>query len=267
MTNSASLPLLSSWRQCWQYRHLVFQLAYRDLRLRYDGGLLGVFLATAKPLLVVFFYLFGLRAVLHIRLDHYPLFLACGFLHWNLLTSWSSSACNAVTRNLQLVHRANFPRVVLVLSAALSEGFSFLLTFALFLLLYPFLGGKFWAGMLLYPLGFALYSSLLLGLGFAFAAVQVIWTDFRAALSFALSLFFWLTPVVYATWHMPRTYQPWLRAVNPITPMLEFSRSLFYSSAFPEPQLWFWLTLWAGVALVLGWTVFSRLQRRFAEFV
>ena len=234
-------------RHLWRYRELARNLVYRDLRLRYGGSrggtLLGLALSLIKPLLVVLVYLFGLRSVLRVQADHYPLFLGVGLLHWQLLSSVLLSSCQAVVSNGGLVDRAAFPRMLLPMVAVVQELVTFAFTFGVFLLaLYPWIGGRFWWGLCLYPVGMALHLLFLSG----------------------LRLGFWLSPVLYASTRFPAKWQQLLFVVNPAVPILELCRDLFCLHKLPAPAVWVMLAVWS-LMLIPGYLLFASLQSGFAD--
>ncbi|MBN9417035.1 hypothetical protein ABS71_04635 [bacterium SCN 62-11] len=256
-------------RHLWRYRELARNLVYRDLRLRYGGSrggtLLGLALSLIKPLLVVLVYLFGLRSVLRVQADHYPLFLGVGLLHWQLLSSVLLSSCQAVVSNGGLVDRAAFPRMLLPMVAVVQELVTFAFTFGVFLLaLYPWIGGRFWWGLCLYPVGMALHLLFLSGAALAVSSVQVYWRDLRDLVEFGLRLGFWLSPVLYASTRFPAKWQQLLFVVNPAVPILELCRDLFCLHKLPAPAVWVMLAVWS-LMLIPGYLLFASLQSGFAD--
>ena len=239
---------------------------YNDLVGKHPVELIYAWLVFFyTPLLVVLVYLFGLRSVLQVSLENYPLFLGVGLLHWQLLASVMQGSCNAVTANANLVGRANFPRVILPLAAATTELIVFALTLVFFLvLLYPWIGGQFWWGLVLYPLGMGLHIVFLVGLALACSAVQVLMPNFRNLVAFGLALGFWLSPVIYASTRVSPGWRTTLFLVNPAVAILDFSRNIFYDHRCPPAEVWGMLVLWATL-IVPGTLIFRQLQKRFAD--
>lgn len=249
----------------WRYRELMRNLILRDFRIQFGGRGLSLWICALQPLVVVLIYLFGLRAVLQVPMERYPLFLAAGCLHWNLSSSVLLRACRAVTGNANLVTRARFPLVVLPLSCLASEFLTFLLSMVLFGLLFPWLGGHFWSGLLLYPLVVALNLGMLVGLTLLVSAWQVFYDELQEGLGLVMRVWFWFSPVIYTFDNLSSSLRGWLLCLNPMVAYLDFYRDLLYFERLPDGAHWLAMCGWAVLSLVAGWSVFTRLSPQFAD--
>ena len=108
-------------REFWDYRELVFFLAWRDIMIRYRQTVLGAMWAILQPLvtMVVFTFLFG--AVVKIPTDNIPapIFYFSALLPWLYFSATMSSASNSLVANGDLIKKVYFPRLVLPASSAL----------------------------------------------------------------------------------------------------------------------------------------------------
>ena len=256
----------SNWASdLWEYRELTRNLVARDLHVQFRGLSLSLWLSALQPLVVVLVYLFGLRTVLRIPVENYPLFLAAGFLHWHLFSSVTLRSCKAVLGNANLVSKARFPLVVLPLSSLLSELLVFGLSSLIFWLLFPFLGGKIWIGLLLYPLVLTLNLVLLMGVTLLGSSLQVFFEDYQDILSLVVRFMFWFSPVIYSFRMVPAWLKSALFCLNPMVSYLDCYRNLLYYHKSPSLFHWGIMVFWALLSLAIGWRVFSRLSSSFAD--
>src|SRR5512139_3957697 len=69
----------------WQYRELLFFLAWRDVKVRYKQTALGVLWVLLQPVIavVIFSIIFGLLLQVPSGEVPYPVFACAGLLPWN----------------------------------------------------------------------------------------------------------------------------------------------------------------------------------------
>ena len=84
--------------ELWQFRELLYFLAWRDVKVRYKQTLLGAAWAVLQPLLmmVVFTIFFGRMAGVPSGGLPYPLFAYAGLLPWTFFATAIAAAGNSV---------------------------------------------------------------------------------------------------------------------------------------------------------------------------
>lgn len=256
-------PALTSLARRWE---LVRALVRRDLALRYKGSLVGVLWSLAHPLVLGAVYTIAFQYIVRIAVPHYPLFVLAALLPWIFVSSALSTSIGAFTEHGGLIRKVAFERDALVLARVASEFVHFALGYGLVVLplaawtvgVSPALG---WL-----PLVVALVLALVAGLALALASWHLLLRDARHLLAVALQIWFWLTPVVYATTLVPDRWR-WLVWLNPLTLVVESTRAILIDGHRPALAVLVGLAVWAGAAQALGWRVFVRLRPRLAELV
>ena len=77
-------------------------------------------------------------------------------------------------------------------------------------------------------------------------------------------LWIYLTPVLYPISMVPRRYLP-LFMLNPMTPVITAYRDILYAAEAPELSTLLHSLAMGVLVLGVGWYVFEKLQRGFAE--
>jgi len=131
------------------------------------------------------------------------------------------------------------------------------------LLGYP-VGG---ASVLLLPVVLALELPALGGAALGLAALQAHFKDVRDLLASALTLFFFLTPVLYPLSAIPIPALTWIVRANPATPFTLAYQQLLFAGEVPGPGLWLQMALVSVVAWLAGAGLFSRLRDTLVEAV
>jgi ABC-2 type transport system permease protein len=149
---------------------------------------------------VLYLAVFGLvfKVVLGNHTPSFPVYLLSGLLAWNLFSSSAGAAVRSVVDNSTLVKRVYLPREVLPLSSVGSAMVDFVLQAVVLLaymvaIRYPFAGFN----LVLLPLALFTVVIFATALSFFVSALNVRYRDTQHLLFLALTLWLWLTPVIY----------------------------------------------------------------------
>ncbi len=268
------------------YRHrvLIQSLVARELKARYRGSVGGYLWSFLNPLLllavytVVFTYIFMPER--GVATDPYALFLFCGLLPWTWFASSLTDAANSLIAGGNLIKKLIFPAEVLPAVAVLANGVHYLLGLPIYLgFWFAFKGDAVSLHALWLPLVIFTQFVLSLGLGLILAALAVHFRDIRDILSNALTLWFFLTPIIYSADYVreranaadaglvPKVVATFLDYLNPMTHIMDgyhlsiFEGSLINWKRLPVTLLVAFLILW------FGYWFFDRLRDSFPEEV
>src|SRR5688572_6897496 len=140
----------------WQRRDLLYQLARRDVRIRYKQAVMGFAWAIFMPLLVVlagFLIRLAMATVSGSELQTTTVAgLAVKSLPWAFFVGSIGFAVNSLTGNMNLVTKVYFPREVLPLASIGAQLFDTLIGTAGLLLILPILGVRPSVALLWVPL-------------------------------------------------------------------------------------------------------------------
>jgi lipopolysaccharide transport system permease protein len=248
------------------YRGLLRGLVQRDLTVKYKGSLLGVAWSLLHPLVMVAVYTLAFRYVVRVPIERFPLFLLSGLLPWMFFASALAAATSSIADNGTLVRKVAFPRAVLPLAAVASALVQFALMYTMLVPTALATGaGLSTAWVALVPV-VVFQTAFTTGLGLLLATAYVFVRDARHLLDVALQVWFWLTPIVYAASMAPDTLRRWLR-FNPMVHFITAYQDIVTRHAVPSFATFALLAVLAMASLTLGWAVFARAQKRFAEYV
>jgi lipopolysaccharide transport system permease protein len=116
------------------------------------------------------------------------------------------------------------------------------------------------------PVLMLMMAGLALGLGMLISSLTTKYRDLRFLLTFGVQLLMFATPVVYPLSISSESLKPFL-LINPITAIVETFRSIFLGTG-----TWSWGALGYSfscmmVLLLLGITVFNRVEKKFMDTV
>jgi lipopolysaccharide transport system permease protein len=256
-------------RELWEYREILYFFVWRDVKVRYKQTVLGVAWAVIQPvfMMVVFSLFFGQLAKVATHGLPYPLFVFCGLLPWQLFAHGLGEASNSLVANERLLTKVFFPRLAVPLAAVISALIDFLVSFGVLAGLMLYYGTALpGARVLTLPLFMLLGLATAFGAGLWLSALNVQYRDVRYTLAFLTQLWFFATPVAYASTVVPEAWRP-LYGINPMTAVVEgFRWALLPAAPAPGPLLWISVAMVAAL-VVGGLYYFARMEQSFADLV
>lgn len=254
-----------SWRdltELWDYRELIYFMAWRDLKVRYKQTVIGVAWVVFQPFIsmVVFTIFFGNFAKMPTDGAPYPIFVFIGLLFWQFFSTALSDISNCLVANQNIISKVYFPRIILPLSMILTRLVDLLVASGMLIILmfyYRFVPS--WTGVLVFPILIVVSAMAALGLGLFFASLNVKYRDVRYVLPFFIQLMMFVTPVVYSS-SILGSYG-WILAFNPMAGVIKTARSEFLQS-YATNWTQFGFSILACIAVfVIGWLYFRAVER------
>ena len=174
-------------------RGLLWSWTARNVRARYQQSILGWLWAIVQPAAQV--AIFSVVFTWIVRVDTggtpYVLFSYVGIVPWTLLAMSLPDMANSLVDNLALVTKIYFPREVLPLGAMFARLLDFVVAAALIVVLLVYYHvPPFLLGWLFLPLILLIELALIIGIGLACAALNVMFRDVRSLLVLGLQLWF-----------------------------------------------------------------------------
>jgi len=260
------VDVVPSLAELWRRRELLWHMTVRHLRGQYKQSILGYAWAILNPLSLMLTLSFVFSVLLRFQSGGipYPLFLLTGLIPWIFFSTAVASATDSITGASSLVTKVYFPREVLAIAAVLTKivdmGFGLMILVALMIYLgYPPEWTIVWV-----PVLFFIHFLFVLGMAFPLAALNLFFHDVRFLVGVALTLWFYLTPVIYPVDIVPERYGI-VFDLNPNALFINAYRRVVLEGVSPGADR---LLLGLGVALLtllIGYYLFKRMEPRFAD--
>ena len=254
--------------ELWEYRELLYFLAWRDVKVRYKQTVLGAAWAILQPFLtmLVFSLFFGKLVKVPSDGVPYPIFTFAALVPWTFFTNGLTQASNSLGGHANLITKAYFPRLAVPVATILSGVIDFLLAFVILIamMLYYHMTPSIHVVWLPLFLGLALVTAL--GTGLWLSAMNVQFRDVRYAVPFLTQLWFFATPIVFPS---SLLRQPWrtLFGMNPMVGVVEGFRWAFFSTTAAPLTVVTISFATSAIVLVTGALYFRRMERTFADIV
>ncbi|MDP3711747.1 MAG: ABC transporter permease [Mycobacteriales bacterium] len=290
-TSARHRAALADERESAQNRirwELLVQLVRTDLKVKYQGSVLGFAWSLANPLLLMTIYYVIFTKLFDNGIEGYAIYLMAGLLPFTAFSQAVTAATQSVTSSAGLVKKVRFPRMVLPMASVGFAMTQFLLQLVLLVVLVlAFSPARIGPELLFAIPALALLVLFSTALAVLVSALNVRYRDTSHFVEIAMIVWLWANPIVYPAGYAKTeldTYHAfWAYFLNPMaTVVTTFQRAVFNQPYYTAPDGSRALTLPdAGYAfyvrnLVLGFVitalllllarrVFTRMQPHFAE--
>lgn len=228
--------------------------------------MLGLFWAVLQPLTLISLYWFVFTYIFTrgpgVISHDYVSFLIAGLLPWLAVNEGLVRSTTSIVDNATLVRRLTFRSELLVVVPNASAMIFEAIALALFLAFRLITGaGTPWIWLL--PFALLLQFALQVGLGWFLAPAYVFFRDLLPILGFALSVVFYLSPILYASAGRFDRFLAW----NPMTPLIGLFRSAILSATLPAVASLVFLLIVAIALFSGGLVYFRRAQGTLADVI
>lgn len=257
--------MIKQIRELYEYREMIYSLVQKELRGKYKGSVLGFFWSLLIPLFQLVIYTIVFSVFMPSLVDKFYIFLFVALVPWLFFNSCISGGALSIIQQKNLVEKIYFPRMVLPLAYAISYFINMLLSFIIVFaaLMISGIGISF---QVIWYLPIIMLIELIMGIGGAllFSALTVYFRDLEYILNIITMAWMYMTPILYPLEQVPETVRP-LLYFNPMTSVIIAFRDILYYQQAPDMKTLIYAIVCGVVTLIVGWLVFGKLQRNFAE--
>ncbi len=266
--------LAVDWKEIWRYRDMFLLFVDRNFRTAYKQTILGPLWFIITPVLSVIVYVTVFGGIAGIPTDGVPpiLFYLLGISVWGYFASCVSATSNSFVTNADIFGKVYFPRIIMPLVAVTTNLLSFaiqILIFAAFYIYYVATGTELvihWQIVLL-PLMILILAMMAVGFGMIFSSLTTKYRDLQIMLAKIISLWVYVTPVIYPLSMVTNPKLHLAMSLNPVTPVVE---AIKYSILGQGQFSWIWLAYSVGftiILLIFGLMLFNKVQKSFMDTV
>ena len=236
---------MNNIKEIIDYRDMIWSLVRRELRGKYEKSVLGFLWAFLGPLFQILIYSLVFTVVFHNNMPNYYIYLMAGILPWTFFSDSFGQGTGAIIYNAEMVKKIYFPREVLVIAEVFAKLINMLLSFIVMAFFLIISGMGFSIQLVLLPV--IIFIELLLCLGFAFFASS-------AFFSFALY-----------TLDGVNSQLKYLLYINPFTLVMNCYHDILYYHRWTAPIELLIPFLEGVLVMIVGYIVFNKSKKHFAE--
>ena len=249
---------MSFFKGLYEYRELLKTSIKKDVRGKYKNSVLGIIWSFLNPLLQIAVYALVFPLIMRSNIPNYVVFVCCGLIPWNFFSSGISRSSFTMVENGNIIKKVYFPREILPISVITSEAVNFVISTIIILAFVCGYGIGISKYVIFYPIILLIQYILLIGISLIVSSITVYFRDLQHFIGILLQLLF------YASETIPANFQ-WILKYNPMTYIIEGYRNIFYYQTMPDIKSLLIVLVGSIVLSVLGYLIFYKLQKRFAE--
>lgn len=250
-----------------EYRHLLYSLTWKDIRIKYKQSVMGFMWAIFMPMLIIAAGIlvrkaFSIVSGTPIKLTDVAS-LSIKALPWAFFIGSIKFATNSLVSNSNLVTKIYFPREVFPVSAVMANFFDFLVASIALTVILTFAGIGISVHILWLPLLLLLLILFSIAMGLILSCGNLFFRDVKYIVEVIVTFAIFFTPVFYEA----SMFGKWesILLLNPVAAILE---SISAVVVYHKPPDIFWFTysaVWAIGGLLVSWNIFHKAEYSFAE--
>jgi lipopolysaccharide transport system permease protein len=255
---------------------LIRRLAVREIGMRYKGSVLGVLWSLLTPLLLLCVYTFVFGHVFQSRwpsdaagdetgsMGRFAIILFIGLTTFQLFADSTTRAPSLILGHKNFVKKVVFPLEILPIVQVITSLFQYAVSISVVFAVLLITQGSLSVWALFLPVIVAPLVILIVGLTAALSAIGLFLRDIGQFIGTAVSAMLFLSPVFYSREALPPLMAR-IYLFNPITIPVEQTRNVLIWSRPPDFVLLGAYTLVSLTVAVVGFAMFQKLRRGFAD--
>jgi len=247
---------------------LVRELTINEFKLKYKNSALGYVWSLIKPLslFLVLYLVFSVFLRIGGGMEYYQFYLLLGIIIWIFFADTTLVCMHSIIAKAHLIKKVNLPKISIILSATWVTAISFIINLAVFFILGLVFGLPFKLSMLSLPLFLAELYILCLGFSMILSCAYIWFRDLDHIWQIILQAGFYITPVIYPLSIIPQKYHFFI-FLNPVAQIMQSMRhAVLKTEIMTAPHIWLNL-LFVIVIFLIGWIIFNKKSRYFAEYI
>lgn len=256
--------IMQIFKELYNYREFLKTSIKKEFRGKYKKSFLGVLWSFLNPLFQLLIYAMVFPFILKNNVDNYTIFLIVALMPWNFFNMTILQSAASIVANGGIIKKVYFPREILPISTATSNLLNFLITGIIVFAALLISGIGIGTSVLVLPLIIIIQYILQLGLAFIFSSITVYVRDVEYLLNVFMMLMFYLCPIVYSADMIPARFLPIFK-LNPMFHIISYYRTILYDKQIPNISHVFILLIACLIILIIGYLIFQKCKKRFAE--
>lgn len=259
-------------REVWRYKDLVYMFVKRDFISGFKQTILGPVWFFINPIFTTLVYLVVFGNIAGLSTDGAPkiLFYLAGVTLWNYFSTCLTGTSNVFTGNAAIFGKVYFPRLVMPLTIVISNLMRFGVQMLLFLgvFFYYYYQGQVQPNIwiLATPFLIVLMAAFALGMGMIFSSLTTKYRDIQMLLGFGVSLFMYVTPVIYPLSALPARLKS-IAYYNPLSGIFECFKYAWLGVGDFSASMLMISSVIIFILLAVGTVLFNKVEKGFMDTV
>lgn len=252
-------PISHRLLEIWERRDVLRMLTERGLRHKYGSSVLGYAWSLLEPAMYILTY-FLLLKILNKSYPMYPLFIGAAILPWQWFAQSANSSTSTLRKNSRLITSIALPREIYPLADVAMKTVEFAASLPILVVVAWIYGARPSSFLAALPLAFVLELMLVTGFALLVSSLNTVLRDIEQGIGIVIRMLFYLTPCLYPLIKLPMAAQR-LESFNPMVGIVELNRAVWFPAYWTGWRPVSYSAIGAVVVLILGFSVFARVER------
>ena len=250
-----------------KYRCLLYDLVSRDIKTKYRRSVLGIFWSVLNPLLMMLVLSVIFSKVFNQSLQTFTVYYLTGYIMFNFVSESTNFSMVSIIHSAGLIKKVYIPKIVFPLEKCLFSlvnfGFSLIAAIIVFILarVQPT-----WT-MLLFFIPVIYLFIFAFGFSLILATLNTFFRDVGYLYGVFVTLWMYLTPIIYPLTTLPALMQSLIRILNPLYHYVDYFRQVTLYGVIPSLEANLICIAYSLIFLFIGVTVFQKHQNKFIFYV
>lgn len=249
------------------YKELLRQLVIKDIKLKYRRSYLGYIWSILNPLLMMTVLVIVFSQLFRFDIPNFAVYLLSGQVLFSFLSEATTMAVSSIVGNAPLLKKTYVPKYIFTISKVTSSLVNLLFSLVALVLVMIFTQVSFTWNILWFPVVLLEVYIFSLGVSLILASTAVFFRDIQYLWGVFISIWMYLTPIIYPVSIISEEYRWWYDNLNPMFGYLKQFRDIVLNG---NPLPIEWLTqgfITAFIFLFIGLWVFKRKQNQFILYI
>lgn len=255
---------MSIVKELYQYREFLKTSIKKEFRGKYKKSFLGVLWSFINPLLQLLVYALVFPYIMRVQVENYTMFLVVVLIPWNFFSSTVSQSTSVIIASTGIIKKVYFPRVILPISNVTSNLLNFVISSIIVVAALLISGIGIGQSIIVFPLILLIQYIFSLAIALLLSSITVYIRDLEYFINVLMMLWFYVTPVLYSIDMIPDKFKNILM-LNPMTLIITTYREVLYYKRIPDLGPLLILGGICCVLLVIGYLIFNKCEKKFAE--
>ncbi|MBQ5333684.1 MAG: ABC transporter permease [Oscillospiraceae bacterium] len=250
-----------------KYMPLLGNLISRDLKVKYRRSVLGFLWSILNPLLMALVMNMVFSRLFRFQVEYFATYYLIGSLIFNFVVECTSGSLMSVIYAAPLIKKVYIPKYIFPMEKCAFAFINMLFgTFAVVVVM-VIQGVPFTANIFLFiiPMLYALVFAF--GLGLVLAALTVFFRDVEHLYSVWVTIWMYLTPIIYPEELVASTSIATVMKCNPMYYYVHMLRSVVMYGTLPSLNEHIICIAFSLMMLVLGLGLFKKVQDKFILYI
>lgn len=254
-------------KNTYNYRGLIKQLVFRDIKLKYRRSILGYLWSVLNPLLTMLVMTIVFSHMFRWNIKNYPVYLLSGNIIFGFFNLSTNRSCFAILNNAALIKKVYLPKYIFVFSKVTSGFVDFLFSLVALIFVMIITKNKFGFSNLLFFIPCVEVYLFSLGVGLFLAQANVFFRDIQYIYGVFCTALMYLTPLFYPIEALPQAVRFFVEHFNPLYLYVDMFRQSVLLNTFINPWMMLKGLLWALGTILIGSFCFKKSQDKFILFI